>query len=359
MSGKTKRILYCIVTGLLIMAAMAGAIVMLYVANGASFRTPDLPLQIVWWCFLGVYILFPLNVLVHELGHLLFGFLAGMRAYSFSVNRIGLFRTGKRVRFSWNVAGATQMFPKNGERTRGRALVFTLGGILLNVIYAAVFLILFFTAERSPALLFFELFAPLSLAEGLSALYPVELPAGKTDGAVLFGLIRRSPEEDVMLRVLRAQGILNKGSFSELPRELLFDAPVVREDNTAALSLMQLSYQKLLYEGETELALRQMRRLKALDEYLPEDACVQLDCEIVYCRWLDATGGEGEDAAAAGAVLPAFCAEAAYYRALACLTEGDERTAALEKAYRSAERACMKGMREYEKKLLGKISAEE
>lgn len=358
MSGRTKRILYRFFTVILLFVAYAGAVLMLYVANGASFQLPSASLQIVWWCFLCVDILFPLSILIHEVGHLLFGWISGMKFVSVTVCWAGLFRSGKKFRFAprFRYAGATQMFPKNGRHVRDRVSAFTLGGAAFNLIYGAVFLVLFFLLPHYPALLFFELFAPLNLMEGLTALYPVELSEGKTDGAVLLGLIRKESGEEVMLRVFQAQGILNEGSFSDIPRELLFEAPVIREDDAAFCALTQLREQYLFWADDREGALRECGRLESLMVYLSKDVEAEVACDLVYAY---AENGYAEKARlyfSKAETAPKTCA---YWRAQAAMQKLNGQIGAeTEKAYALAEKLPMKGIREYEKKLLCSLKTE-
>lgn len=355
MSGKTKRFLYHIISSLFVMAAFVGLFFMFYAANGASFTDVSRPMAVVLLCFFAIFVFFRLPVLVHECGHLLFGFLGGMRFYSVFVHWIGFYRTGRRVRFSWKrfASGETQMFPKNGEHVRGRAVLFTIGGIVLNFIYAAIFLVLFFTVSRSSVLLFFEFFAPFSLAEGLIALYPAELPAGKTDGAVALGLLKNCPEEEVMLRVLQAQGILNQGNFSKIPQEVLFDVPVIREDDRSFLALCQLRYQYHIWNGEMESARNELDRLQNLLEYLPEEAKAEIIYDCIFVR----VALFHENTAAI--VFPSVKEKTiGYYRAIAAVSEGEIRQQAIKKGGELTEKLPLKGIREYEKKLLGILSAE-
>lgn len=356
MSGKTKRILYHIISSLFVIAAFVGLIFMFYAANGESFIDFSRSMVVVSLCFFAIFVVFPLPLLVHECGHLLFGFLGGMRFYSFFVHWFGFYRTGRRLRFSGKrfTSGETQMFPKNGEHVRGRALFFSVGGIILNLIYAAVFLALFFTAPRSPALLFFEYFAPFSLAEGFIALYPVELLTGKTDGAVALGILKNSPEEEVMLRVFQAQGILNQGNFSDFPKDLLFDVPVIREDSRAFLALIQLRYQFLIWQEKTDEAKKELQRAQSLLEYFPEESGAEMLYDYVYFRVIFLH----ENADAIRFPCPKE-KTVGYYRAVAAVTDGEARQNAVKRAEELINRFPMRGMRAYEKKLLGILIAGE
>lgn len=348
MSGRTKLIIYRIFEAACIVAEFVAAAFLFYAANGASWQEPSLQIVVIADSALAVCIFFPIGVLVHELGHLLFGFLSGMKFFSVCVNGIGIYRTGKPIRFVWRRdSGATQMFPNNGNVARGRILTYTLGGIFSNFIYGAIFLVLFFAGLRSPVLLFFEVLAPFSLAEGLIALYPAELPAGKTDGAFALSILKKMPEADIALRVFRAQGILNHHCFSEIPRNLLFDAPVVREDDNAFLALEQLRYQYMIWHGDTEGAIRELKRLTDLHEYLSEEQNAEIAYDWVFVRAVlcNENVQKIESSHKKDQTIR-------YYRAVAATENGEIREEALEKAGGLIKKLPLRGIQEYEKKLL-------
>lgn len=264
MSGRTKRKLYFVFDLLLWVCAIAGAAVILLTTPKEAPDTWDMIA-----CFGFVLcVLFRIPVLVHELGHLLFGLLAGMKPISFTVSLFQI--SGEGVKFiGWSkTAGATEMIPRSGKGVRARMIVFALGGGIFNFIVGGALLALYLCLPYHSGLLFCGLFSLFSLYEGIRALIPCELAAGKTDGGVLLGLFKKSPEEEVMLRVLEAQGILYRNSFAQIKRELLFDAPVVREDLPAFAALLLLRLQYLLYHKEDAQTV--LDRLELLSEYFSE-----------------------------------------------------------------------------------------
>lgn len=273
MSGKTKRIIYYIASAGLLLLAVAGVVLLAYFGARASSESAAFTVGILI-CFAVCLMIFPLHELLHEAGHALGGLLCGMRVLSLS---FGIYRFDWRSGFSVGVQmrrdanGATAMLPRGGKKVRGKLIFSLLSGAAFNFIYAAVVLALYFAVTNHPAMLFFALFAPLNLCEGLLALYPIELPAGATDGEFALGLIKKRPEAEVALRVMTAQGMSYTQKYDELPRELLFGAPVVREDSTSFLALLQLQWRTLLCAGE-DGALRPLLRLDELFDYIPEES---------------------------------------------------------------------------------------
>ena len=285
MSGRGKRILYYAITTAAGLASVACAVLTAY---SAALEWANLPSE-----YLAVFIAAPCTLLllkpgvvIHELGHLLVGACAGMKGISFSVGFINISR-GKGVFFQLSpAAGETQVIPRTSKNLRRRMMAATLGGIAMNFVVGATVCVLFFMLPKTPALVFFALLAPFQLYEGIAAVLPAELGAGRTDGALFSELRRNTAESDVFLRVLAAQGMLEKGEFSDLPRSLLFDASVVREDSAAFLSLLHLRFQYLLYLGDEGGAAQQIFRLEELSEYLPSADSAQVLCDASFMRYI-------------------------------------------------------------------------
>lgn len=262
MSGRTKRILYTVTSVFLMLAAAAGSLLLMFFYAKSTLDYALIAL-VVLLCRV-------LPVLFHEVGHLLFGLTAGLRPIAVSVGWL-TFGKGK-VKFGKRDAdGATLMLPKKAKHARGKLIFFALGGAVSDLAIGGVLLALFFVLPFHSALLFFSELAPFFLAEGILALLPAELSAGKTDGAVVLSHIKKTSDAEVELRVFVAHGLLYRGTFSEIPREILFNTPVVREDLPAFVGLLQLRLLWLLDRGEMEEAKKTLERLLSLEEDFPED----------------------------------------------------------------------------------------
>ena len=270
MSGKTKRIVYRISDMLILLALVAGAVLLVVFGTPSGLGPWE---SAAWAGFLAASLL-RIPAAIHELGHLLFGLMGGMRCAGITLSFLTF--GGGKVRFARSDhAGETRMFPRSAEHVRAGATALAAGGALLGLLVGGALLALFLALPYHPALLFCGLFSLLVLYEGLRALLPAELPAGKTDGAVLIGLLRRRPEEEVLLCVLTAQGTLYRGSFSDLAKEQL-SAPVVREDLPAFRALLLLRTQLALFQGEEEEAEKLFARLKELEEYCTAQEAAEL-----------------------------------------------------------------------------------
>ena len=344
MSGNTKKVLYAIFFCICGLFAVAGGICMLYFAMQANVINVR-SLGLLLFLFAVVSLLLPLNVLLHEGGHLIFGFLAGFRFVSFSVSYFELSRQGLRFLGRSPQAGKTVMLPRRPNGVRSKTIFCALGGAVFNFIYGIVFLTLYFVVPQSPVLLFFELFVPINFFEGLLSLYPIVLGAGKTDGAVVAGLLKKNPEAEVMLAVTTAQGMLYQKRFSELPENLLFDLPVIREDDRAFWALMQLRWQYLFMQNDFKNAVSCLCRLESVTLYMSVRERAEISCDLAYAYGVilgdDDRAKEFFDGAeeAKGTT--------AYFRSAYAICGSDEPSAS-----KAIAKIKMKGIRELEERMV-------
>ena len=129
-----------------------------------------------------------------------------------------------------------------------------------------LFLALYFTLPYHPALLFFAVLALFCIQEALSELLPAQLLAGNTDGMTLAELAAHEGETEVALRVMRAQCRIKKEGIASLPRELLYDVPVVREDAPVFSELMKLRIAWCEAHSDKDGAAAARARLSSCEE---------------------------------------------------------------------------------------------
>ena len=224
---------------------------------------PDPTLPILLPVLAACCMLLRLDSLVHESGHFLFGLLAGLKPRRVAFGWVSFGEGG--VRFGRrSAAGETRFSLKKPQEAHAKLIAATVGGPFLGIVFGVVMLALYFVLPMHPALTFFTFFATWCLAEALMELLPAELPAGKTDGLVLKELIKRTGETEIAVRVMQAQLLLQNRSAGTLPRELLFDVPVVREDSPAFIELLKLQADFLHEHGDGEGEAAVRVRLQAI-----------------------------------------------------------------------------------------------
>lgn len=231
--------------------------------------------QISYGCVLGAaalcFLILPPDVLVHELGHIVCGTMAGMRFPVVRVGRLEFSRGRVRYRLRPQTDGETAIVPRGAAHMKGRLLFTASGGAAFQLLYAVAVIVLVCTVTPVPAVFFFLLYVPSAIYGAVTALLPAELGAGRTDGGVIYGIVTRDAETDVALRVLTAQGILSRGGYCDIPESLLFSAPAVREDSAAFKALLFLRYSYARACGDTVRAEEAYARLCLIADYLSEE----------------------------------------------------------------------------------------
>lgn len=167
--------------------------------------------------------------------------------------------------------------PKGDRRLKGRTVATVSAGLIVNLICVIVgAVMLCFPKEivngcivyPSPTVIV-SAFLPYSFyLFALNAL-PLEYSSGKTDGLVLWEILKNYPSAQVMLRVLKVQAIVNAGTpLEDVDETLLLNVPQLPEDDYNFISLTQLRYEYYSAKGEEEQANKYRERLESLKEYL-------------------------------------------------------------------------------------------
>ena len=213
---------------------------------------------------IGCLLILGFPYVIHELGHLLFGLIAGLRIGRVRVGWLCIGKDG--LKFSkGRPAGETQFALRSVRGAHVRLFAATFGGPFFGFVYG-VFLLLWGVLPSDPALFFFALCAPFVLAEAFSELLPAEFSAGKTDGLVLAELIGGTGETEVAVRVMKVQLLQSRVCITEIPRELLFDVPAIREDSPVFAELLKLQREYLSAAGDVSGATQVGERLRKISE---------------------------------------------------------------------------------------------
>ena len=100
-------------------------------------------------------------------------------------------------------------------------------------------------------------------------LFFLNLYGSSSDAAVCENLLSNTDEAKVMLAVLTVQAqVLNGKPIEEVDEKLLFDVPVIQEDDPSFISLTELRYEYFKAKGETEQAEKYKSRLEDLKQYI-------------------------------------------------------------------------------------------
>ncbi|MBR2616611.1 MAG: hypothetical protein IKC56_00030 [Clostridia bacterium] len=258
-----------------------------------------------------------LHPVFHELGHVIFGKIAGLQLVAF---RAGIITYQGKLRLApFTFGGECVMLPK-GEKDAGKKRrIFAWGGIVGSAIFC-------FSLLWSPFA--FSLSAPVyaglttatlyAVYELISNLFPSE-GREKTDGEVLFASYKNTDVSVVETAVFAAQSVFVTGKTpADISRSLLYGIPVISEGEEAFALLTHLRLLRAILCEERAEVEAQLLRAEGLLDVASTPAYRALLPEIVFGYSLLNDTAKAEEyyaelVAEEGWYLPArYRAEAAY-----------------------------------------------
>ncbi len=193
--------------------------------------------------------------LIHEGAHLIVGLICLMGV---KPPKIRIFKSS-----------SVEVFPYGSRHMKARMLATTLAGLAFDFLLIALGVI----ALAVPSVpVFFCIVLPYTFYSFLINVVPFEYKSGKTDGLVAWELITNKPTAQVMLAILKIQGLQHSGKLlRELDEGLFLDVPQLPEDDVNFIILTQLRYEYYLAIGNDSEAYKYFMRYKDLVGYLPAE----------------------------------------------------------------------------------------
>lgn len=301
---------------------------------------------------------------VHEAGHIV---LAKANRMRIVYTKFFCFRfAGKEGKLRFSFASPfspeeTQTLPLCGGKIGKRAALYTSGGIFFGLLYVALTTAaaLFVRPFSPEASYLFRAGIPYGTYLFLLNAIPATYPSGKTDAAILRGILNSSDEEKTMLSAMEIYGELSEGKrFSEISENLYFDLPQLPEDAPMYALILDLRYRYRLDRGETERAADCLNRLASSAAYLSERTLEEVAAELVYLHSLRGDPVRAEESLG---LCRAYLSEntASAKRILAAYSAARGETEKTVEYKRQAEECLKKekceGIKKYEQALLARI----
>ena len=167
---------------------------------------------------ISVVVAFLLQTLIHELGHLIFGLLSGWKFVSFRVGSMilskdadGKFSVGRF--YLVGTSGQCLMEPPNYEQGDYSQAFYNLGGIILNLLTATLFLGLIFTPNLHPyAVIFFMFLALFGIVDTITNGIPVKSKMIANDGYNALSLTNDPEAKRAFWIQLKGNAYISHGS---------------------------------------------------------------------------------------------------------------------------------------------------
>lgn len=218
-----------------------------------------------------VILILLLAAAIHEIGHLLAGWLVGLQFHLLVVGPLRIVRDGAALRLSFNKGalfnGLAASFPREGDydqRLRRRMLVFALGGPLASFVLAALASYLFFplnanrafTAENAWLIESAGIMAVVSSVVFLTSMRPGHYYNGlPADGGRIITLLRGGADARRWCALLALNGADIRGQRPQAWDEALIQQGLsVSDTSYDSLSARILAYQWALDSGRISCA---------------------------------------------------------------------------------------------------------
>lgn len=197
----------------------------------------------------------PVCDLAHEGGHLFVGACCKMGV---KLNNYRLF-----------APSSVDVNPRGQKNMRGRMIATSLAGIAVN---AALCIVGAVAACFSGVFGAFCVILPYSAYLLIINAIPDDRNGASNDGMLAHELISLTPSAQVMIAILKVQGMTNSGTkLKDVPEELLSNLPQLPEDDVSFIILTRLRYEYYLARGDIELAQKYLSRYKSVEQYLPSE----------------------------------------------------------------------------------------
>lgn len=193
--------------------------------------------------------------LSHECAHLFMGLICSMGVRSV---KIRFFRSS-----------SVDVYPKGAKRMKARLVLTAGAGLFADLFLIALGFVALFV-EAVPTSLAAVL--PYALYQFVVNAFPAAYSGGNSDGLVVWEALKGDPSAQVMLAILRVQGMVHAGTkLEDVDENLLTDLPQLPEDDINFIILTQIRYEYYLAKGDKEKADKYLERFNSLSEYLPDE----------------------------------------------------------------------------------------
>lgn len=193
--------------------------------------------------------------LIHEGAHLIVGLICRMGV---KAPKIRVFKSS-----------SVEVFPYGSRGMKARMILTAAAGLFFDFLLM-VLGIISLAVPQVPSL--FCVVLPYALYTFIVNVVPFEYGSGKTDGLVVWELISNKPTAQVMINILKIQGLQHSGKLlRELDEGLFLDVPQLPEDDVNFIILTQLRYEYYLAVGNDSEAYKYFMRYKDLVGYLPSE----------------------------------------------------------------------------------------
>lgn len=230
-----------------------------------------------------------LHILIHELGHLIFGLLTG---YSFVSFRVGSFTVikedGKFKRKKFHLPGTggqCLMSPPEYSEKSFPYVIYNLGGVLLNLVASIIALGIIVGIEQLSAfsLVGWQLFLVAGLFTAVTNGIPVKIGGLPNDGHNIYSLMKKEENKKAFFIQLKMNALMTQGiRIKDIPFEELSVDELNTQTSTLQAAVHILQYNWYLDRLNLEKAQQKLTELLSYMDNYPLFYKQELACEQLF-----------------------------------------------------------------------------
>ena len=230
-----------------------------------------------------------LHILIHELGHLIFGLLTG---YSFVSFRVGSFTVikedGKFKRKKFHLPGTggqCLMSPPEYSEKSFPYVIYNLGGVLLNLVASIIALGIIVGIEQLSAFSLggWQLFLVAGLFTAVTNGIPVKIGGLPNDGHNIYSLMKKEENKKAFFIQLKMNALMTQGiRIKDIPFEELSVDELNTQTSTLQAAVHILQYNWYLDRLNLEKAQQKLTELLSYMDNYPLFYKQELACEQLF-----------------------------------------------------------------------------
>lgn len=280
-----KKIGTAIVFIILFIAAAAGGLLLSLTLFSGFFNPLEVAIGIA-----GILVLFYISIIVHEAGHLAFGLMSG---YTFSSFRIGslmwIKQDGKIKLRRLSIAGTggqCLMTPPEAKNGKIPVVLYNLGGVIANVILAALLVLAYYLSLKVLVLALIFLFgAIISFIIALTNGLPLDVGGIPNDGMNVVHLLRDKTaaiafRNQLLMNAAQARGV----GLSDMPDEWFTLPENANMQNVHCASIAVFAASRNMEKMDFSASQKEINSLVNSGCNMAQIHRNLLKCDLIYCR---------------------------------------------------------------------------
>jgi tetratricopeptide (TPR) repeat protein len=237
------------------------------------------------------FIVFYIHLALHELGHLIAGYLVKFKLFSYKIGPFGWYREGDKIKHgkdkSLGYGSRCSMLPVNTNNIYPKLAVYSLGGITLNIILSIVFFLGSVYIAPKYDNFFVSVFFILGWGMGafvvIYNIIPFSNKGFKTDGLLALSVMTKSPDDMAQLATVLVSNQLAAGIRpKDVDLSFFQNNGYLQDNDVSGIVMNYYRFYHFLDLGDKDKAMDAIRSIENNIELYPEYYRAEMLYNVLY-----------------------------------------------------------------------------